>query len=144
MAERAASVLVIDDDPITLTFLSNLLGDKGFHVLTAVDGSEGLDLARRHRPDLILSDLVMPYHDGFEILGELKRDAILKAIPVIMVSMRDKEQDIVRGFDLGAEDYIVKPFGAHELLARVRRALRAARAGEALPASADAELFAKR
>ncbi len=54
--------------------------------------------------------------------------------------MRDKEQDIVRGFDLGAEDYIVKPFGAHELLARVRRALRAARAGEALPASAQAEL----
>ena len=140
MAERAASVLVIDDDPITLTFLSNLLGDKGYHVLKAVDGSEGLDLARRHRPDLILSDLVMPYHDGFEILGELKRDAILKAIPVIMVSMRDKEQDIVRGFDLGAEDYIVKPFGAHELLARVRRALRAARAGEALPASAQAEL----
>ena len=140
MAERSASVLVIDDDPITLTFLSNLLGDKGYHVLKAVDGSEGLDLARRHRPDLILSDLVMPYHDGFEILGELKRDAILKAIPVIMVSMRDKEQDIVRGFDLGAEDYIVKPFGAHELLARVRRALRAARAGEALPASAHAEL----
>src|SRR5436309_12904041 len=116
--------MMIYYDQITITYHSNLLGDKGYHVLKAVDGSEGLDLARRHRPDLILSDLVMPYHDGFEILGELKRDAILKAIPVIMVSMRDKEQDIVRGFDLGAEDYIVKPFGAHELLARVRRALR--------------------
>jgi DNA-binding response OmpR family regulator len=134
------TILVLDDDPIILTFVSSLLRDKGFTVITAEDGSLGLDLARRRRPDLIISDLVMPYRDGFEILRELKGDPRLREVPVIVVSMKDSEPDIVRGFDLGAEDYIVKPFGAHELLARIRRVLRhrppapaAATRGEASP-----------
>jgi DNA-binding response OmpR family regulator len=118
-----SKILIMDDDPIIVAFLTNLLREEGYDVISAEDGSEGLELARRQKPDLILSDLVMPYKDGFEILRELKSDPALREIPVIVVSMKEKEQDVVRGFDLGANDYIVKPFGAHELLARVRRTL---------------------
>lgn len=121
-----AKILVMDDDPIIVSFLSNLLTDNGYEVLTAEDGNTGLQMARREKPDLIVSDLVMPFLDGFEILREIKSDPSMKEIPVIVISMKEKERDIVRGFDLGAEDYIIKPFGAHELLARVRRALRGA------------------
>ena len=119
----AASILVMDDDPIIQTFLRNLLQDNGYTVHCAEDGSEGLIAARRLTPDLIISDLIMPYADGYDILRALKADPRLARVPVLVVSMKDKEADIVRGFDLGAADYVVKPFGAHELLARVRRLL---------------------
>ncbi len=118
-----AKILILDDDPIIVAFLTSLLRDSGYAVVAAQDGSTGLDLARAERPDLILTDLVMPYRDGYEILRELKSDPALRAIPVIVLSMKEREKDIVRGLDLGADDYIVKPFGAHELLARIRRRL---------------------
>jgi DNA-binding response OmpR family regulator len=129
----------MDDDPIILTFLTNLLQDKGYTVHAVEDGSEGILAARRLKPDLIISDLIMPYADGYEILRELKRDPALRRIPVMVVSMKDKESDIVRGFELGAEDYVVKPFGAHELVARVRRLLVASKkaAAAVLPAPAS-------
>jgi DNA-binding response OmpR family regulator len=119
-----AKILIMDDDPIIVAFVSNLLRDHGHTVVTAEDGQAGLETVRRERPDLILTDLVMPYRDGFEVLRDLKADSTLARIPVIVVSMKEREQEIVRVFDMGAHDYVIKPFGAHELLARIRRSLR--------------------
>lgn len=116
-------ILVADDDPVTLRFVSSLLESKGFSVLTAEDGDRALALAREHRPDLIVSDLLMPYRDGYELLRILREDEALRRIPVIILSMRDREEDIVKGLEEGADDYMVKPFNARELVARVRKLL---------------------
>ena len=74
-------------------------------------------------PDLIVSDLVMPYRDGYEVLRALRNDPRFRAVPVVILSMRDREEDIVRGFEQGADDYVVKPFNARELVARVKKLL---------------------
>jgi len=116
-------VLVIDDDPVSLRFVATLLREKGYEVLTAEDGRYGCELAKQHRPDLIVSDLLMPYRDGFHVVRVIRADADLARIPVILLSMRGGEDDVVRGLDEGADDYIVKPFNARELLARIRKQL---------------------
>ena len=116
-------ILVAEDDPVTLRFVRSLLEDKGYDVLTAEDGEQLRDLARTAGPDLIVSDLVMPYRDGFEVLRELRLDPKLDRTPVILMSMKDREEDIVQGLEQGADDHVVKPFNARELLARVRKQL---------------------
>ena len=121
-------ILVAEDDPVTLRFVSSLLLEKGYEVVEAEDGGQAFDLAVDKVPDLIISDLVMPYRDGFGLLRALRGDRRLKHVPVIILSMKDRENDIVRGLEQGADDYIVKPFNARELLARVKKQLnRAAR-----------------
>jgi DNA-binding response OmpR family regulator len=119
----AARVLVAEDDPVTSRFVVSLLEGKGYEVLLAEDGERAVESADTFRPDLIVTDLVMPYRDGFELLRAVRNDDRLKDIPVILLSMRDREEDIVRGFEQGADDYVVKPFNARELLARVRKLL---------------------
>ena len=116
-------ILVAEDDPVTCRFLSSLLREKGYEVLVAEDGNHAYQLALEQHPDLILSDVVMPYRDGFEILRVIRRDARLARVPIIILSMRDKEEDIVHGLRMGADDYVVKPFNARELLARIRKQL---------------------
>ena len=116
-------VLVIDDDPVSLRFVATLLREKGYEVLTAEDGRYGCELAKQHRPDLIVSDLLMPYRDGFHVVRVIRADAELARIPVILLTMRGGEDDVVRGLDEGADDYVVKPFNARELLARIRKQL---------------------
>lgn len=116
-------IIVAEDDPVTLRFVSTLLSDKGYEVLEAEDGETALDLALMHMPDLIISDIVMPYRDGFGFIRELRSQQALANIPVIILSMRDREDDIVRGFEEGADDYVVKPFNARELVARVKKLL---------------------
>jgi DNA-binding response OmpR family regulator len=120
-----ARVLVAEDDPVTCRFLASLLDAKGYEVLTAGDGRDALDLAVRQRPDLIICDLVLPYRDGLDVLRALRRDERVARIPVVILSMRDREEDIVRGLEMGADDYVVKPFNARELVARVRKQLEA-------------------
>jgi DNA-binding response OmpR family regulator len=121
---RAAKrILVAEDDPVTARFVGSLLKEHGYDVLVADDGDHALELAAEAAPDLIVSDLVMPYRDGFEVLRTLRSDPRFRAIPVVILSMRDREEDIVRGFEQGADDYVVKPFNARELVARVRRLL---------------------
>ena len=119
---RQEVVLVVEDDPTLRLGLTKTLRSEGFRVEVAKTGTEGLETALSLRPDLVLLDVMLPGLNGFEICEELRRhDADL---PILLVTAKGEEQDRVRGLRLGADDYIVKPFGVAELLARVAAALR--------------------
>lgn len=117
-------ILIIEDEASIANFMSTVLTASGFTVLRAADGAEGLILASSHCPDLILLDLGLPDLDGMEIIRKIRE---WTQMPIIVVSARSQEQDKVEALDLGADDYVTKPFGTSELLARVRTALRHAR-----------------
>ncbi|HXG16529.1 MAG TPA: response regulator transcription factor [Calidithermus sp.] len=117
-----ARVLVVDDEPEIVRGLSDNLTFEGYHVLAAGDGVSALALAAREAPDLILLDIMMPPPNGWEVCRELRRRGI--DVPIIMLSARGEEVDRVLGLELGADDYITKPFSLCELLARVRAVLR--------------------
>ncbi len=120
------TILVVEDDPSIRLGLSRNLSFEGFRVVVASDGQEGLEAAFRERPDLVLVDVMLPGASGLEICRALRRhDATL---PILMVSARTQEPDRVRGLEIGADDYITKPFSVRELVARVRTALRRRRA----------------
>lgn len=119
-----AKILIVDDVPDNVKLLAYELLDDGYEVLRAYDGQEALRLARAELPDVILLDILMPGLDGIEVCLRLKAEPVLEPIPVIMVSARELEQDIVRGLDAGAQDYITKPFNNRIVLARVRSAAR--------------------
>ena len=124
----AKRILVAEDDPVTRRFIVTLLEERGYEVLVAEDGEHAVETATRARPDLIVSDLVMPYRDGYEVLRAIRNDDRIKDTPVLILSMRDHEEDIVRGFEQGADDYVVKPFNAREFVSRVRKLLEPRRA----------------
>ncbi len=117
-------VLVIEDEQTILNFISAILASNGFRVLKARAGKEGLLLHAAQSPDVVLLDLGLPDMDGMEVLKDIR--AHLKT-PVVIVSARDQEREKVLALDLGADDYIVKPFGTGELLARIRTAIRHSR-----------------
>jgi diguanylate cyclase (GGDEF)-like protein len=117
-------VLVADDVPDNVKLLAYELSDHGYEVVTAADGPQTLEAARRDDPDVILLDVMMPGLDGVEVCRRLKADPRLSAIPVIMVSAYGMEQDVIRGLDAGAQDYVTKPFALPVVLARVRSAVR--------------------
>lgn len=121
MTERR--ILVVEDDASIRAGLCDALRSEGYGVIEAADGLTGLELGLREDPDLIVLDLMMPGLDGFEVLERLRADGL--ETPVLVLTARGLEQDRVRGLDLGADDYVVKPFGLRELLARVRSRLRA-------------------
>lgn len=121
-------ILVAEDDPVTCRFIVSLLEDKGYEVVVAEDGERAYASAVSIRPDLIVSDLVMPYRDGFELLRAVRNDDRVARTPIVLLSMRDREEDIIRGFESGADEYVVKPFNAREFLARVRKLLEPRRA----------------
>ena len=104
-------------------FLKAVLTSHGFIVDLAADGRTGLELAQRHPPDLVILDLLMPYKNGFEVLRDLKADEVTRPVPVIILSSNSREEDIVKALTAGADDFIVKPFRARELVARVRKVL---------------------
>ena len=114
-------IVIADDDPIVIKFLSAIFHDEGFEVRTADDGEKALKVIRESRPDLIILDLVMPYHDGFEICQQVRSEALTANVPVIILSMKEKEQDAIHAFEVGADDFIRKPFNALELVARARK-----------------------
>jgi two-component system, OmpR family, KDP operon response regulator KdpE len=118
---KQPQILVIDDEPQILRALRTILTAKQFRVLTASRGEEGLTLAATQIPDLVIVDLSLPDIDGFEIVARL-RD--WTKVPIIVLSVRDSEHDKVAALDRGADDYLTKPFGIEELLARIRVALR--------------------
>jgi len=122
-AVRAPRVLSIEDDVAMGQFLRAVFTAQGFTVEHAVDGREGLELAHRHQPDLVILDLLMPYKNGFEVLRELKQDPVTRGVPVIILSSNSREEDIVRALNAGADDFVIKPFRARELVARVRKVL---------------------
>lgn len=126
---RQEVVLVVEDDPTLRLGLTKTLRSEGFRVEVAKTGPEGIEVARNCHPDLVLLDVMLPGMNGFEVCEELRRaDAEL---PILMVTAKGEEHDKVRGLRLGADDYIVKPFGVAELCARVHAALRRKRAKEA-------------
>jgi DNA-binding response OmpR family regulator len=135
-------ILVIEDDPdIALSLRLKLERDGGFEVQTAHDGAEGLRLALDRPPDLVLLDVNLPGMDGFEVCRRLREEPATAATPVIMLTARIGESDRVAGLDLGADDYITKPFSPKEALARIRAVLRRSdRSEEGPEALADGPL----
>jgi two-component system, cell cycle response regulator len=120
-----SKVLVVDDQYDNVRLLAYELMDHGYEVLTAFNGPQALEVARSAGPDVILLDVMMPGMNGVEVCRELKNDANLRSIPVIMVSAREMDEDVIRGLDAGAHDYVTKPFNARIVMARVRSAARA-------------------
>ncbi|HVE84666.1 MAG TPA: response regulator transcription factor [Myxococcales bacterium] len=115
-------ILVVEDDLSILSGLAINLKVEGYEVLQAQDGRAGLALAIDGRPDLVVLDVMMPELNGYEVLKELRRRGV--DVPVVMLSARGQEPDKILGLDLGADDYVVKPFGLQELLARIKAVLR--------------------
>jgi two-component system KDP operon response regulator KdpE len=120
VAERK-KILVVDDEPRMLDLISMNLKLEGFDVITAADGYQALEKVTRTMPDLVLLDIMMPDMDGFETLKRIREIA---PVPVIFLSVKGEEADRVRGLDLGADDYITKPFSPRELVSRIRAVLR--------------------
>jgi DNA-binding response OmpR family regulator len=116
------TVLVVEDDPAIRAGLEMNLRAEGYRVLATADGGEGLSLARAEHPDLILLDLMLPRRPGLDVLKSLRGEGL--EMQVLLVTALGEEEDIVRGLALGADDYIVKPFGLRELMARIEAALR--------------------
>jgi len=114
-------IVVADDDPIVVKFLTAIFEDQGFEVRSAEDGERALQIIREAPPDLVILDLVMPYRDGFEVCQQLRATPDTRSVPVIILSMKEKEQDALRAFEVGADDYIRKPFNVLELVARARK-----------------------
>lgn len=121
----ASRILIADDDPLLRSLLVHRLSADGHDVLVAGDGAQALASIAEQKPDLIVLDALMPIMDGFEVLRRLKADRLSTA-PIIMLTALKREQDIVGALQLGAADYLVKPFIPDELSERVRRLLRAA------------------
>ncbi len=117
-------ILAVDDMPENLEILRVRLEANGYEVMTAADGEEGLEAARRLAPDLILLDVMMPKRDGISVVRELKADPALRTIPVVLVTAKSDTRDVVEGLDAGGDDYLTKPFEHAALLARVRSMLR--------------------
>jgi len=126
--QRAGRVLVVEDEPDVAELLRYNLQKEGWAVLTVANGAEALRRAREARPDVILLDIMVPQLNGWEVCRRLKQDAETRAIPVIMVTGRVEEGDKVLGFELGADDYVTKPFSPRELIARIRAVVRRGKA----------------
>lgn len=122
-------VLVVDDEKNIIDILKYNLVKAGYEPVCAYDGAEGLELARSSDPDLILLDVMLPYMDGFEVCRTLRREG--NNVPIIMITAREEETDKVLGLELGADDYVTKPFSVRELMARVGSNIRRAGTGEA-------------
>ncbi len=118
-------ILIIEDDPSMLRGLKDSFEDAGFSVATACTGPAGADLARTFRPHLILLDLMLPLRNGFEVCREIREQD--RSVPILILTARDEEPDIVRGLEAGADGYVTKPFGIRELLARAEALLRRGR-----------------
>jgi two-component system phosphate regulon response regulator PhoB len=124
MSTRKSRILVVDDEPDAIELVAFNLKGAGYDVSTAVDGEEALKKARDQLPDLIVLDLMIPAVDGLEVCKILRRDARTATIPIVMLTAKAAEVDRVLGLELGADDYVTKPFSPRELVLRVKRLLR--------------------
>jgi len=129
----ARTILVIDDEPELVKLLDYNLTKAGYLVLSARDGENGLAAARKHAPDAIVLDVMMPGLDGWEVCKRLRQDPSTSALPILMLTAKGDEGDRVLGLELGADDYVTKPFGVRELLARVKALLRRSEVASASP-----------
>ncbi|HEX2981683.1 MAG TPA: response regulator, partial [Anaerolineaceae bacterium] len=115
------TILVVDDQSSVRTLLQEYLTEQGFKVFTATDGQNAIYMARHEQPDLILLDIMMPKMDGYQFLRHYREE---RQTPIIIITAREEETDAVLGLDLGADDYVIKPFRMRELLSRIRAVLR--------------------
>ncbi len=116
-------ILLIDDEPALLKMLGMRLEASGYCVITAQDGQEGLEKARSENPDLIILDVLMPKMDGYEVCRLLKFDKGFKSIPVILLTAKTQDLDRSTGKEVGADDYVTKPFNSPDLIAKVKKLL---------------------
>ncbi len=123
---KSPAILVVDDEPQIRRVLRTTLAADGYTIIEAHDGAEALEKLSGERPDLVLLDMNMPGMDGLEVCREIRAAS---DVPILMLTVRNTERDKVRALDAGADDYVVKPFGIQELLARIRAALRRTSAG---------------
>src|SRR5262245_25793872 len=112
-------IMIVEDTPANIQTLTGILKERGYQLSIATDGQRALEALERVRPDLILLDVMMPGIDGYETCRRIKSSADLKDIPIIFLTAKSDTSDIVKGFEVGAVDYVAKPFNAHELLARI-------------------------
>ena len=119
-------ILVIDDDDLVSRTLQRALKHYDYQVMTASSGIEGLQLARRHRPDLFILDIMMPGVDGYQVCRQIRGDPLLQDAPVLFLTAKAKDEDKIEGFRAGSDDYLVKPFNMQELELRVKAILRRA------------------
>lgn len=115
-------ILVIEDDPAILRGLEAALGEEHYEVLSATDGERGFNMARRENVNLIVLDLMLPKKNGMEVCRDLRKEGV--QIPILMLTSKKEELDKVLGFEIGADDYVTKPFGVRELMARIKALLR--------------------
>lgn len=118
------SIVVVEDEPDIREVIEYNLTREGYRVSAADDGKDGIDVIRKEAPDLVVLDLMLPGIDGVEICRRLKADPLTRGIPIIMVTAKGEESDVVLGLGVGADDYVAKPFSPKELMARVRAVLR--------------------
>src|ERR1700737_3304979 len=131
-----ARLLVVEDEPNILELLSASLRYAGFEVVTAAAGTEAVQAAQRHRPDLIVLDVMLPDMDGFDVIRRLRGGGA--RIPVVFLTARDSTEDKIRGLTLGGDDYVTKPFSLEEVIARIRAILR--RSGALAPVAAPSRV----
>ena len=129
------TILVVDDDKEIVRLVRAYLEKAGYQVLTAYDGSTALHILRRERPALVVLDLMLPDQDGWDITRLVRSDPALASMPIIMLTARIDDTDKIIGLELGADDYVTKPFNPREVVARVRSVLRRAHSGAAVPQS---------
>ncbi len=123
-SDTRSKILIVDDEMDTLLPLKISLQVEDYIVIGALNGCEAIDKAKIEIPDLILLDIMMPEMDGYEVCSRLKKDARTKNIPIIMLTAKDAVRDKVKGLDIGADDYVTKPFNLNELKARIKTVLR--------------------
>jgi DNA-binding response OmpR family regulator len=116
-------VVIVEDEPHIVLSLEFLLQRAGYDTVTAADGEAGLALVRRLRPDVVLLDIMLPKRNGYEICQAIKSDPGLRTIPVIMLSARGQEVEVLKGLELGAASYVTKPFGNADILEAIRAVL---------------------
>jgi two-component system KDP operon response regulator KdpE len=131
MTDVPIRILIVEDEPQMQKFLRTCLAADGYRIVEATKGQEGLELARTHNPDLILLDLGLPDMDGTTVIARIRA---FSDVPVIVLSVREGQPDKVAALDAGADDYVTKPFGMEELLARARAAVRRVQPGDPAPA----------
>jgi len=124
LSDTREKILLVDDEVDALAALKVALGADGYNVVEALDGLEALRMARSENPDVILLDIMMPGMDGFEVCKQLKSDTQLNTIPVIMLTAKGEVDDKVEGLEMGADDYVTKPFNLKELKARIKSVIR--------------------
>jgi DNA-binding response OmpR family regulator len=122
-SDSAPTILVADDEEDLRELVTYRLTRSGYQVIGAGDGLQALELAAERTPDLMVLDVMMPKLDGYELTRRVRAEAALRSIPVILLTARSQESDIDRGFEVGADDYLKKPFNPDELVARVRAVL---------------------